>query len=408
MAEPPAPPPPGQPPAPFSLFSTSLHPSSSHWPDVVASRHQQLAAPQFPPGFGAVAASRAAAVASAREEAAAAASREIAAVLTAAGLDAEGADLALMAAQAAAGAATAAIGRRAASLTADPASLTADLAAEEAFSEEIAAAAATATARAALREEEPPAATTGATLLAAAQAAAARAAQAADAEVAAAREAAAAAMAATAARTAVARALTTPGLGMYQASPPPGAPGSAFSNALTAARTALVARQARVQAAAAALEREREAADALGRQVAEAEHFLGAPASHDAGDVSTGSMAHRVPHNAALWHDPADPAVVQLHYQAGGVQNIKLLVPVVLEPASPSYARWRDLMLLTLRRYALDDHVLTDTSVAVRTPAWLRLDSIVLSWIAGTISLELHDLVRHTTDARQAWLGLAQ
>jgi hypothetical protein len=119
-------------------------------------------------------------------------------------------------------------------------------------------------------------------------------------------------------------------------------------------------------------------------------------------------MAHRVPHNAALWHDPADPAVLQLHYQAGGVQNIKLLVPVVLEPASPSYARWRDLMLLTLRRYALDDHVLTDASVVVRTPAWLRLDSIVLSWIAGTISLELHDLVRNTTDARQAWLGLAQ
>jgi hypothetical protein len=81
-------------------------------------------------------------------------------------------------------------------------------------------------------------------------------------------------------------------------------------------------------------------------------------------------------------------------------------VPVVLEQESPSYARWRDLVLLTLRRYALDDHVLVDASVAVQTSAWLRLDSIVLSWILGTISLDLHDLVRTSPDARRAWLAL--
>jgi hypothetical protein len=109
---------------------------------------------------------------------------------------------------------------------------------------------------------------------------------------------------------------------------------------------------------------------------------------------------------ALLWHDPTDPLVAQLHYQAKGVQNIRLLVPVVLEPESPSYARWRDLVLLTLRRYALDDHVLVDASVTAQTPSWLRLNSIVLSWIIGTISLDLHDLVRNTPDARQAWLAL--
>jgi hypothetical protein len=52
---------------------------------------------------------------------------------------------------------------------------------------------------------------------------------------------------------------------------------------------------------------------------------------------------------------------------------------VVLEPESPSYACWRDLVLLTLCRYALDDHVLVDATVAAQTPSWLRLDSIVLS-----------------------------
>jgi len=154
------------------------------------------------------------------------------------------------------------------------------------------------------------------------------------------------------------------------------------------------------------LERERDAADALARQIAEAEQLLVLPTSYDTAATSSGSTGHRASHTTVIWHDPADPHVAQLHYQAGGVQNIRLLVPVVLEPESPSYARWRDLVLLTLRRYALDDHVLVDASVAVQTSSWLRLDSVVLSWIIGTISLDLHDLVRNSADARRAWLAL--
>jgi hypothetical protein len=42
----------------------------------------------------------------------------------------------------------------------------------------------------------------------------------------------------------------------------------------------------------------------------------------------------------------------------------------------------------------------------VQPASWLRLDSIVLSWILGTISKDLHDLVRNTTNARGAWLAL--
>ena len=121
---------------------------------------------------------------------------------------------------------------------------------------------------------------------------------------------------------------------------------------------------------------------------------------HDAGATSSGSTGPRVSHTAIMWHDPADQLVAQLHYQAGGVHNICLLVPVVLEPESPSYACWRDLVLLTLRRYGLNDHILIDASVAVQTPSWLRLDSVILSWILGMISLDLHDLVRNSPDAR--------
>jgi hypothetical protein len=39
--------------------------------------------------------------------------------------------------------------------------------------------------------------------------------------------------------------------------------------------------------------------------------------------------------------------------------------------------------------------------------AWLRLDSVAISWIFGTISLDLQDLVRtHGGTARQAWVAL--
>jgi hypothetical protein len=134
-----------------------------------------------------------------------------------------------------------------------------------------------------------------------------------------------------------------------------------------------------VHAAALVWEREHNTVDALARQITEAEQLLASPASQDAAATSSDSSGRRVSHTAVLWHDPADPLVTQLHYQARGVQNICLLVSVLLEPESPSYARWRDLVLLTLRRYAFDDHVLVDASVIVQSPSWLPLDSIVLS-----------------------------
>jgi transposase InsO family protein/uncharacterized membrane protein YgcG len=107
-----------------------------------------------------------------------------------------------------------------------------------------------------------------------------------------------------------------------------------------------------------------------------------------------------------LWHDPTDPLVAQLHLQAGSIQNICLMVPVVLEPESPSYARWRDLLLLTLHRYALDDQVLCDPTGVAPTATWVRLDSIVLSWIVGTVSIDLHSLLRNIPHARVAWLAI--
>jgi len=101
--------------------------------------------------------------------------------------------------------------------------------------------------------------------------------------------------------------------------------------------------------------------------------------------------------------DPTDPMVAQLHLQAAGVQNIRALISVVLDLASSSYGRWWDQVLLSLRRYALDDRILLDTPVAARDTAWLRRDSVAMSWIFGTLSLDLQDIVRsHGGTARQA------
>jgi hypothetical protein len=60
-------------------------------------------------------------------------------------------------------------------------------------------------------------------------------------------------------------------------------------------------------------------------------------------------------------------------------------------------------VLLTLRRYALDDHVLSD--VTDPSVYWARLGSIMVTWILGTLSPELHEIVREPTEtAHQAWL----
>ena len=167
--------------------------------------------------------------------------------------------------------------------------------------------------------------------------------------------------------------------------------------------------QERVRVAALAWERERATADALALRVAEAEHFLRVSSGQQpvVPEHGVSSYHQAPPSGSGPRHDPTDPMVAQLHLQAASVQNIRALVTVLLDPTSSSYGRWRDQVLLALRRYALDDHVLLDTPIEARDVAWLRLDSVAMSWIFGTISLDLQDLVRvHGGAARQAWVAL--
>jgi hypothetical protein len=60
---------------------------------------------------------------------------------------------------------------------------------------------------------------------------------------------------------------------------------------------------------------------------------------------------------------------------------------------SSHYPRWRAQVVLTLRLYALTDHVLDDL-VAPLSPSWYQMDSVVLSWLHSTITVELQDIIR--------------
>jgi hypothetical protein len=62
------------------------------------------------------------------------------------------------------------------------------------------------------------------------------------------------------------------------------------------------------------------------------------------------------PHASGLDAD----TIVALHAQVAGVHNIRSLVSVVLDLAPSHYPRWRAQVVLTLRRFALVDHVLDD------------------------------------------------
>src|SRR6185437_3913478 len=95
-------------------------------------------------------------------------------------------------------------------------------------------------------------------------------------------------------------------------------------------------------------------------------------------------------HHAFLLHEAA--AIMNLHAQAVVVQNIRSLIPIVLD-VSGNYACWRDQFLLVVGKFSLRDHVLSDASVAAAQPDWARMDYVVKSWILGSIVDDLADTI---------------
>ena len=107
---------------------------------------------------------------------------------------------------------------------------------------------------------------------------------------------------------------------------------------------------------------------------------------------------------AMLLHEAA--AVLNLHAQAAGVQNIRSLIPVVLDATSGPYTRWREQFLLAVGRFALQDHVFLDAPPP-SSPDWERMDCVVRSWLHSTISADLAEVVMgRGGSARAAWLAI--
>ena len=159
------------------------------------------------------------------------------------------------------------------------------------------------------------------------------------------------------------------------------------------------AAQERVRLAAAALEAERAQADALEQQASALRERIRAEALRD--DAPSDDDVDSVASEAE--------AIARLHSQAAALQNIKNLVPIVLDLQASNYSKWRGYLLLVLGRFALKDHVLSDAN-RPHDAAWSRMDCVVVSWIFNTISSDLLDVIheRDGVTARAAWLGLEQ
>jgi hypothetical protein len=162
--------------------------------------------------------------------------------------------------------------------------------------------------------------------------------------------------------------------------------------AVAAARKTLDEARVRERAVALAWEKEKTIARHLEQHLAAAQGITIPQDDDDDRSVVVGS-------------NPDAALTAHLHTQAVDLQNIRSVVTIILEPSSPDYKRWHDLVLLTLRRYALKDRILSD--VVDPSVYWARLDSIMVIWILGTLSPELHEIIREPMEtAHQAWLAI--
>ena len=88
------------------------------------------------------------------------------------------------------------------------------------------------------------------------------------------------------------------------------------------------------------------------------------------------------------------------------MQNIRTLIPLLLDVNSTFYARWCDTFLLTLTKFSLEGHVLSNIT-AYTSLDWVRMDAVVRTWILNTISDDLTDTVsQHGVTARVLWLSI--
>jgi hypothetical protein len=89
---------------------------------------------------------------------------------------------------------------------------------------------------------------------------------------------------------------------------------------------------------------------------------------------------------------------------AVNVASVRTHVPVTLNLKASNFTKWRMLIRVLLGKYDLLDHVNTVTAVDARTPDWTRKDYIARSWLYGSISDEILDIIMaEDQTAQEAW-----
>jgi hypothetical protein len=65
-------------------------------------------------------------------------------------------------------------------------------------------------------------------------------------------------------------------------------------------------------------------------------------------------------------------------------------------------------MLLTLQRYILNDHISSDAPT-LDEPHWRQMDSVVLSWLHNTITIDLQETNNaYDRTTQQLWVALKE
>ena len=149
------------------------------------------------------------------------------------------------------------------------------------------------------------------------------------------------------------------------------------ARAAEAARAAALARAEEAEREAASAQADLDAAAARLRAAQEraaAERVAAAPSKEDDADAFHHGEDD-IDLQAALLQQEA-AVLLNLHAQAVSVQNIRTLVPLLLDVNSTFYARWKESFLDVLGKYSLERHVLSD-AVAPASPSWVRMNCVV-------------------------------
>ncbi|XP_021766585.1 uncharacterized protein LOC110731041 [Chenopodium quinoa] len=82
-------------------------------------------------------------------------------------------------------------------------------------------------------------------------------------------------------------------------------------------------------------------------------------------------------------------------HPALGVNNIKNIIPLILDHENVQYSNWVELFECHAHAYNVLDHIdpKTPKPTDLSGDMWTRLDSIVKNWIYGTISEDLLETI---------------